>query len=498
MKLATALTTLALLATACGGPAAAPPTTTAPPATTQPASTTSSTTTLAATATTVAAPRPGAAPLAERSRLQLVDPATLEALAPPVEVPGYVSVDQHAVLPDGRLMLLSWGGDWRRGRLTLYDPAAGAMETIASPFSSGVRVLGYSPALTMVVLMDETGDQEPELFDPFTKRTSSAGVELPDGEWYVEAALFDGGRKLALYAAPGHTEPGRPPFVRIADLEARTLGDPVELEDVVHGLVEVALEMRREPESPYGTVYPGLAFDAEAGRLYVAHADGGGLTVVDLLDETTIYSSLHSRPSLWARALSWLIPPAEAKGNEPSAGVGAFLSSDRARLFVGGVATDAWRDPETNELHTLTRPLGVTVVDTVSLQVVATLDLPVSWPVAAAGAVVLVGTSSDYTFCDEVCNPGGRVMQERGEDEHSGLYVLDAATLEVRAHHRPGANFYPRGAHRHWLVAESLGEDGLYVDSVDLTTGALAGRAKFGHVLHMVTERGVFTVDHLG
>ncbi len=498
MKVAISVVALGLAAAACGA-SVAPPTTSAPvtsapapspttsPASPPPPPLLSSTTTSAPPSTPT-----------ERTRLQLVDPATLEPLAPPVELPGHVAVDNHVALPDGRLMLPTWEGDsWQKGRIVLFEPATGEITTVDAPFSSGVRVLGYSPALTSVVLMDETGDQDPKLFDPFTMRVRQTGVDLPDDEWYRHLALFDEGRKVALYAAPGFEEAGRPPIVRIADLEAGTAADPIVLGDVVHGLAEVPPEVRRDPESPYGEAHPGLAFDPGRGRLYVAHADGGGLTVVDLFDRSTIFSRLASRPSLWAKALSWLIPPAEAKGNEPSGWLNAFLDATGGRLFVTGVTTDGWRDPETRELHTTTRPLGVTVVDTESLRAEATFDLPVSRGVATAHGIAFTGTSADHTFCDEVCDPGAGAMTERGEWTHSGLYVVDPQTLEVRAHHRPAANFYPEGAHHQWLITESFGDDGDYVDAVDLTTGLLAGRADFGATTYMVTERGVFAVDFL-
>ena len=201
--------------------------------------------------------------------------------------------------------------------------------------------------------------------------------------------------------------------------------------------------------------------------------------------------ALSARPSIWTRALSRLIPPAEAKGSEPSATLSAWLSSDRSQLLVTGVANDAWQDSVTQVLHTSTRPLGLTVIDTATFAVVASLDLPVTRGVSTADAIALAGTTDNLSFCDQVCNPDNNEPDVEGEALHSGVYLLDPATLEVRSHHRPGANFYMLEGFEEWLVLESFGADGDYVESVDLTTATPSARKEFGSSSFVVTDRGV-------
>ena len=103
-------------------------------------------------------------------------------------------------------------------------------------------------------------------------------------DWFSEAAMFDGGRKLALYSAAGYDvdRVGEPPTVRVADLEQGFLSEPIKILGAVHGLVDLPADMVRDPNWAYGEVVPGIAFDVQDNRLYVAHADGEGLTVVDL------------------------------------------------------------------------------------------------------------------------------------------------------------------------------------------------------------------------
>lgn len=203
---------------------------------------------------------------------------------------------------------------------------------------------------------------------------------------------------------------------------------------------------------------------------------------------------LVRQPSFWERALWWLIPPAEAKGSEPSATLSAWLSHDRSLLLITGVATDAWRD-STRRLHASTTPLGLTVIDTETLDVVVSLDLPVSHGLSTSEAIVLAGTTSSAVYCDQECNPSNNEPEIDGEPQHSGLYVLDPASLEIRFHHRPGANFYPVDAYEDWLVAESFGADGDFYDAVDLRTGRLAARIGFSDSIFMVTNRGGFIVE---
>ncbi|MGI8516226.1 MAG: hypothetical protein ACR2NT_14085 [Acidimicrobiia bacterium] len=433
--------------------------------------------------------------------MQLVDPITLGAGGSPIELPGFLS-PEHAMLPDGRLALFSWEGvDRSKGWLTLFDPDTDELETISTPFTSGVRVLGYSPALEQVVLLDEVGSTRLVFFDPMSKTFVTEPFDgLLDGMTGVsEMALFEGGRKLAFYRAGGYDADriGEPPTVRIADLENAVLGEPIEIEGAVQGLVELPPEMVRDPAWPYGEVVPGIAFDVVEGRLFVAHADGEGLTVVNLVDATVEVVSLGAQPSFWAGTLSWLIPPAEAKGSEPSVSMSSWLSHDRSQLLVTGVARDAWRHPETQKLHASNTTLGLTVIDTDTFEVIDSLNLPVTHGVSTSEAIALAGTTSNLVFCDQLCDPANNDPEIEGEPEHSGLYLLDPSTLEIRSHYRPGAHFYIIAAFEEWLLVESFGSDGDYYETVDLTTATPSARIDFSTSFYVITERGILEAQFL-
>jgi hypothetical protein len=138
------------------------------------------------------------------------------------------------------------------------------------------------------------------------------------------------------------------------------------------------------------------------------------------------------------------------------------------------------------------------VIDTETLEVFVSLDLPVTHGVSTTEAIALAGTGGILVFCDEVCDPANSDPVIGGDPQHSGLYVLDPLTFEVRSHHRPGANFYTAGAFDHWLIAESFGADGDFYETIDLTTGTLAARVDFSSSTYIITDRGILEVQFLG
>lgn len=427
------------------------------------------------------------------TRIQPIDPATLQPSGEAWELPGYLS-DEHAVLPDGRLVLFSWEGEtWHKGWVSMVQ-SGGERVTWPSPFTSGLRSLGFSPTLERVVLLSDF--HRLSLLDPATGEIERniVDADLDDDVPAHEAFMYADGSKVLYYFVPGYGQDriGDPPFLRVADLGERTVGDPIELAGVVHGLVDLPSEMVRDPNWPYGEAQPGIAFDPASGRLFVAHADGGGLTVADVNAGEVNQVALGPQPSFWAGALSWLVPPAEAKGGGPTASMTAWFNQEHSRLFVTGSASDGWRHPETREFHATNTPLGLSVIDADTLELVETLELPVAYGVADDDAVAAAGTRSDLVFCDEVCQPGNNLPETEGTSEHSGLYIIDPGTLEVRSHHRPGTNFYVVDAAGGWLIAESYGADGDLYESIDLDSGAPAAQIPYGDHVYLVTEAGVF------
>ncbi|MEX0865633.1 MAG: hypothetical protein WD269_12305 [Acidimicrobiia bacterium] len=413
----------------------------------------------------------------------------------PLLLTGFLA-DEHVSLPDGRLLLFTFEeDDWTA---IVFDPEQHRVDfEVEAPFTSGVRTLGYSPALDRVVVHGfDLDTQHLYLFDPNTGSFDDGSLfgEAELG-WIHDAALIDGGRKVALYETFGYAEDhiGEPPQVRVGDLTTNTLGEEIEVTGVIHGHAELAPEAIRDPAWPYGEVEPAIAFDETHSRLFVVHADGAGLTAVDLLEGTTEVADFAEPPGFWTSVMSWLIPPAQAKGSEPSARLSAWLNADGTELLVTGEAGDAWRDEE-KKLHTTRTALGLMVVDTEALELERTLELPTSRGLSTSDAVVLTGSEGTQVWCDEECKPGNNEPEVEGEYESSGLILLDPTSLELRLQYLPGDGFNPLGVYEDWLLVETSSEDWWGYETINLVTGQPGGRTNevSGTSYLMVTDQGIY------
>jgi len=433
--------------------------------------------------------------------LQRLDEATLQPVGSPVILSGYLA-EEHVALPDGRLLLFTFEeNDWTA---VVFDPEAHRVDfEVEAPFTGGVRPLGYSIELDRVVMIG-FGFDTPHLylFDPRTGSFADDTVfSDEDIGWVHDAALFDGGRKVAIYETLGYDEAriGEPPQVRVGDLTTNILGEPIEVTGIVHGHAELAPDDVRDPQWPFGEVEPAIVFDEVGGRLLVVRADGAGLTTVDLLTGTSEVTDFAEPSSPWTSVMSWLIPPAQAKGSEPSASLSAWLSHDGSQLFVTGETGDAWRDAE-NRLHTTHTALGLMVIDTEPLDLVRTLELPVNRGLSTSSAVVLTGSEGTRIWCDELCKPGNNEPEVEGEYENSGLILLDPTSLEIRHQYLPGNGFNPRGVYEDWLVVETGSDDWWGYETINLVNGQSGGRTDevFGTSYIIVTEQGVYLAGQSG
>jgi len=433
------------------------------------------------------------------SALRLIDPATLEPITATVEIPGS-PWDEPAVLPDGRLVFFSGNSPEADQKwLSLVDLKSGRAESTQIDFSPS-RILGYSEATERVVFMLTSGQgTRIVLFDPIDLSISETPIFEEEGNdwWPHESVLFDDGDKIAFYFTRGYDEEhlGEPPQVRVLDLESNLLGDPIVVDGVVHGLVELPEEFIRHPDLPYGEVEPGIAIDSVDGRLFATHPDGKALTVVDLLTNDVDVVPLESQSSFWGRALSWLIPPAEAKGSEPSVTLSAWLSPDRRLLYVTGEANDAWRDAD-KRLHTTSEPLGLMVVDTRTLELTRNLELPVSRGLSTDNGVALTGATSSQIWCDEECKPENNEPDVEGSGEATGLYILDPETLDIREQLHPGVFFYYMDSFEDWIISESDIPEPWGYQSIDTRTGDMTpSRFATGSGSLMVTGGGVIEIQ---
>ncbi|MGH8937684.1 MAG: YncE family protein [Acidimicrobiia bacterium] len=251
------------------------------------------------------------------------------------------------------------------------------------------------------------------------------------------------GGGLVLYGVPtdarGLAEGS--PRVMVVEPEDGEIIFDLPLENVEAGVVE-----QPGTDARYLSQSPGLAWHLDRRLLYVAHADQDTVTAVDLGAGRLVGPE---RPSLLGRLGRWLVPRAEAKLS-PGTDRQVVLNHEGKHLFAAGLRRELSR--EAGELELRETPLGLVAFDAETLREVSRVDLPVS-------NLALSPSGQDLLLW-------GRSLTARAEEkprtEPSGLYVLDAETLEERAQFTPkqgGAQmevmaFSPDGRHaylRSWV-----------------------------------------------
>ncbi len=207
---------------------------------------------------------------------------------------------------------------------------------------------------------------------------------------------------------------------------------------------------------------PGWAFDRDQELLYVVSATTDEVVVVDLAAGELVRRGRFDEPdSLLRRVLQWWIPAADAKLGE---GVrrNVALSPDGLRLYVATARAEydhgRWQDV----------PLGVEVIDTNSFQITGRSELPINDVARSLDRGVLAGAGLHDRFAS-------------GADESvgSGLYLLDAVTLEVRHHIGDGSpflldGFSSDGSTVYVWSYDPIGDVLTYV-AVDVDTGEIVG-----------------------
>lgn len=173
-------------------------------------------------------------------------------------------------------------------------------------------------------------------------------------------------------------------------------------------------------------LHPGLGWDLAGERLYIAHADRPAVTVVDLalgavIDEQEISLATSVRQQL----MFWLLPTAQAKLHE-SARLNVRVDPGGERLYLSGVRWELVHNDQGEVVNDRQIALGLRVLDLPTLETISFLDLPVSdVDISPDGSLLLLTGVWD-----------GQVVDS--DPEQSGLYVLDAETLEEGAHLWPG------------------------------------------------------------
>lgn len=209
---------------------------------------------------------------------------------------------------------------------------------------------------------------------------------------------------------------------------------------------------------------PGFGFDHDRDIIYVVSASTDEIVVVDLKSSAIIQRrDFHQPSSLLSRVLEWWVPKAEAKVQE-GARRRVAVSADGSRLYVATARTES--ETTDGEFRWQNVPLGVEVIDTDTLNVIARSELPVSDIAIFPDGGVLIAVG---------------VHERQNSDGHSihgsGVYLLDANNLSVVAHLDDGVGydvggFSPNGRYAYgW----SFSGNRLRYVAIDTSTGATVG-----------------------
>lgn len=332
---------------------------------------------------------PDTAPRPQQSlRARPVGPATL------ADQPGFAPLDfghhyVRAVSPDGRTMAaILWpSGANTSGVLHLINLASWTDRATGVTFDDYVAGLLFSPDGGALYWSSGTrhdaahGIPADFVLDRYdiasgNRRTvTTFPASFTPGYLPTAARFVRSGARLALYGVPTDSNnlAEGAPHLMIVDLIGSGIATDLRLDGVKAGQFR---ESRAGTSDPFYALFsPGLAWDTARERLYIAHADGDAITVVDLAGGTIIMQQeIRPQTSLTGRIAGWLMPRVAAKGG-PSTDRWAALSNDGARLFVIGQHAEPTQQPDGQWRETMT-PTGLQVIETRDLRAVAHLDLP--------------------------------------------------------------------------------------------------------------------------
>ena len=167
-------------------------------------------------------------------------------------------------------------------------------------------------------------------------------------------------------------------------------------------------------------IEPAVVWDSERDRAYVIHADQPQVSLVDL---TTGDLSEHSlEKQTWVDGLlTWLMPPAQAKG--PSFGVKKYaaLSPSGDVLYTGGEQSEVVT-VEDGTWRVETFPRGIDVISTDTWEVLTRFEIPASQLTLSPDGKHLVTTGVEVvdTLSSSGTNP-------------TGAFIIGTDTMEVVA-----------------------------------------------------------------
>jgi hypothetical protein len=427
-----------------------------------------------ARSTTTTRPIPTTTIDVEQTALFRVDPMTLEPL------PGFDPI------PAGDYF---WGsasenGDWLAGYASNEEGGVTEVrlldvtnwEVVASwqPVGSG------EPYVTDrgVVYYAQGGPSWPTLKRLRPGAEDEVASKLPEG-FSPLSPIHQHGPLIAVFGTTGDWGlTSEQPMIATVDLSSGEL-TAIELPQVTYGPIE-EVDIGEE-WSPFVGAYPGLVWDR--GRALIIHADRDVVTEVDLVGGEVTDHWFESEASTLGRLFAWLASPAQAGGMPIADSTrSAQLSPDGRRLYVATRVGEAVVESE-DDWYLGTRSTGLEVIDTETWARIDRLDAPIGEVHLSPDGKRLIGW--------------GFTQEDRFSTttfESHGVFVIDATSMEVLAHHEgPDDWYYPisfSGDGRFGYLTS-----GSRTSVIDLASGDAIG-SRLGASFQVWGEAGVISANH--
>lgn len=354
-----------------------------------------------------------------------IDPLTLQ------DVPGYspLSMGHHyvtALSPDRKtLAAIMWPSSWGTGgSLHLIDLTTWKDEQTIVTFSQYVSALYFSrdgnTLYWVQPIPSEAARDIQDALGVFSFDIGGCGpvlsvVDLPNHFIPYESRLLKSGTRLAIYGIPTDREglPSGAPQVVLVDLQEKRIAATLKLENLKAGIHHISAPNGSTDTTAYEENWAGLAWNLDANLLYIAHPTGDQLTVIDLVKGSI------------ARQIDFSVDRGmdTAKGLSPGTERMALLNPANNRLYVS-----TYRHEETTVVDGKgtfdIQPLGIRSFDVRQMRQLGETDLPLFEMMLSPNGRYLLATG---TRTQQSHNQVGTVT-------YSGLYILDAVTLQPLKH----------------------------------------------------------------
>lgn len=384
-------------------------------------------------------------------RLSPIDPATahtIEGFEPlDVEIPADV-----VLAPDGHRAAASiipartqYGPDATLHVIDLSNWTMRPVSGVPAGFSRPGHIL-WHPDGTKFYAIEETcatAGGEGRCFEPWRHAIWAVDAEAATGRlltttdfWADSVRVAEDGSKLYVLAHRGSTCCGIDvegnPFIVVVDTSSGALSSEIPLPGLLLGQRTEA-RPGMPPDWKWNVQRsPGFAVSPRGDRAYIAHSDDARITVVDFERARVVRTaSFDPAHDLLHRLGTWLLgrlaTRAEAKGGLTFR-TQVEVSKDDRYLFVTGTRDEPC--PDEQYAVCASRPLGLRVVETSSMEVVGTFedvtDIALTPDGAWLGAI-------GYYYDAANPNPDGRPRYIGRGARIIDLTSLDAGRIHVSA-----------------------------------------------------------------